>query len=62
MVNSDVLFDLVSLLMLTQRVQVEGEVTGGLQSVGVVFAQHPAATGQGVFVESAGLLVLTQRV
>ena len=49
------------LLVLTQPAQVAGEVAGRGEGVGVVVAEDPAAAGQGVLVERAGLLVLTQR-
>ena len=46
---------------LAQFAQVGGEVVGRGEGVGVVVAQHPAAPGQGVLVECAGLLILAQR-
>ena len=42
------------------RTQVDGEVAGRGQGVGVVLAEHPAAAGQGVLVQLAGRLVLAQ--
>ena len=49
------------LLVFTQRGQLDGEVVGRGEGVGVVFAQDPAAAGEGVLGEGAGLLVFTQR-
>jgi len=49
-------------LVLSQRVQVGGEVAGGDEGVGVVLAQHAAVPGQGVFVQLPRRLVLAQRV
>lgn len=40
---------------------VRGEIAGRLLRVGVVLPQHPAAPGQGVFVQLPRRLVLTQR-
>ena len=57
-----VLVEGAGLLVLAQRVQVDGEVVGRGEGVGVVVAQDPAAAGEGVLVEGAGLLVLAQRV
>ena len=48
------------LLGLAQRAQVGGKVVGRGEGVGVVVTQHPAAAGQGVLVECAGLLILAQ--
>jgi hypothetical protein len=48
-------------LVLTQRPQVEGEVAGRAQRVGVVFAQHSATPTHGVLAELASRLVFTQR-
>jgi hypothetical protein len=57
----DPLLQLAGLPVLTQRMQVAGEVGGRGQGVGVVFAQDPTPAGEGVLVQGAGLLVLTQR-
>ncbi len=43
-------------LVLTQPAQVDGEVVGRAEGVGVVLAQDPAAAGEGVLVEVAGPL------
>ena len=46
--------------MFPKRLQVDGEVAGRGEGVGVVVAEDPAAAGEGVLVEVAGLLVLAQ--
>jgi hypothetical protein len=51
-----------SLLVLTQLVQVIGEVMGREQGMWVVVAEDLPAAGEGVLVEAASLLVLTQLV
>ena len=56
-----VLVQLAGLLVLAQREQVDGEVAGRGEGVGVVVAEHPPAAGEGVLVQVAGLLVLAQR-
>jgi len=48
------------LLALAQRAQVGCKVVGRDEGVGMVVTQHPAAPGDGVLVECAGLLVLAQ--
>jgi len=40
--------------MLAQRRQIGGEVVDRGQGVGVVLAEHPAATAQGVLLQLAG--------
>ena len=44
--------------VLAQRGQVDGEVVGGGQGVGVVVAEYPAAPRECVLVEAAGVLVV----
>ena len=41
--RSDVLVQLAGPLILAQRVQIEGEVVGRAQGVGVILAEHPTA-------------------
>ena len=48
------------LRIVAQREQVEGELAGRGERVGVVLAEDPAAAGQRVLVERAGPPVLTQ--
>ena len=55
-----VLVQVAGCLYLTQRAQVEGQVSGGVQGVGVVLAQDPAAAVQRVLVQVAGCLYFTQ--
>jgi hypothetical protein len=45
---------------LARLAQVGGEVVARGEGVRVIGAQHAAASGQGVLVEGAGLLTLTQ--
>src|SRR5690242_17845008 len=49
------------IICLTQFAQVDREVGGGGQGVGVVVAQHPAAAVEGVLVQIPGSLHLAQR-
>ena len=58
--GSDVVFDVMSLLVLTQRVQGAGQVGGRQHGGGMIIAQDPAASRESVFIEIAGLLVLTE--
>ena len=58
----DLVLDFTGLLIITQRMQVLGEVGGRGQGVGVVVAQDPAFAGEGVLVQGAGLLVVPQRM
>ncbi|MEK8109880.1 hypothetical protein NKG94_46480 [Micromonospora sp. M12] len=48
------------LIMLTQIVQVDGEVVRGTQGVRMVVAEQTAVAGESVLVESARLIMLTQ--
>jgi hypothetical protein len=57
-----VLVEAASLLILTQLVQVIGEVMGREQGMWVVVAEDLPAAGEGVLVEAASLLILTQLV
>ena len=56
----DLLLQLASLLVLTELAQYPGEVVGRDQRAGVVLAQDAAAAGEGVLMQCAGLLMLTQ--
>jgi hypothetical protein len=49
---------LAGLLILPHLPQGDGKLDGQAQSDGVVVAQDPAAAGQGVLPELAGLLML----
>jgi hypothetical protein len=55
-----VFVEFVSLLVFAQRAQVDSEVGGGVEGVGVVVAEGAAASVEGVFVQFASLLVLAQ--
>src|SRR3954467_1620050 len=48
------------LLGLAQFAQVGCEVVGRGEGVGMVVAEYPAAPGEGVLVEGAGLLILAE--
>ena len=47
-----------AIVCLAERAQVDGEVVGGVQGVGVVVAQDAAAAVEGVLVQVAGGLDL----
>jgi hypothetical protein len=48
-------------LVLAQRGQVDGEVVGGGQGVGVIVAEESPAAGEDVLVETARALVVANR-
>jgi hypothetical protein len=58
--SEGVLVECASLLVVAQRVEVDVEVMGGGESVGVAVAEYAAGASEGVLVECARLLGLAQ--